>query len=180
MTKTRFETALAKGQIGEKLVMKYYKDLPETKSIQTVEEYFGKGYRNKGLRLPDFLVENQDGKQKFIEVKFKDSWPKDSPDGKLTVDVQQVKDYVAVAEHYSIPVELFFVCINEGRVYRLTSTDLQEEWVGKHYNKQCKNYFYTYSTMDLEILLHDLNFGALPDLKYSESLKILESFASAG
>jgi hypothetical protein len=44
MTKTRFETALAMGQIAEKLVMEYYKDLPETKSIQTVEEYFGEGY----------------------------------------------------------------------------------------------------------------------------------------
>jgi hypothetical protein len=169
MTKTRFETALAMGQIAEKLVMEYYKDLPETASIQTVEEYFGNGYRSKGLRLPDFLVKNQDGKQKFIEVKFKDSWG-----GKLTVDVKQVEDYVAVAEHYCIPVELIFVCINERMAYRLTATDLQEDWVGKHYNKKCKNYFYTYSTMDLEILLHDLSFGALPDLKYSES------FAAAG
>ena len=99
MTKTRFETALAMGQIAEKLVMEYYKDLPETASIQTVEEYFGKGYRSKGLRLPDFLIENQDRTRKFIEVKFKDSW-----NGKLTVDVKQVEDYVAVAEHYCIPV----------------------------------------------------------------------------
>lgn len=114
---SRFMNAKQVGDKGEALVygLLYAK---HKEKLQHVSQYGEEGvYRDyKNRPLPDFKLP-----KKFVEVKTKKGFK-----GMINIDVSQVNDYLGVAKDHGIGINVYFVDIEEGAVYRMDEETLHK------------------------------------------------------
>lgn len=113
--------------------------------LQHVSQYGTDGvYRDyKNRPLPDFKLP-----KKFVEVKTKKGFK-----GMINLDVKQVNDYIAVAKDYNIGINVYFVDIEEGAVYRMNEETMRKP---KDTIKGGRGDFFVYDKKDQKLILKNL------------------------
>jgi hypothetical protein len=117
--KRDFKQALAMGDKGESVVWMWLRFLYGN-NLQHVSQYHPAGPRWNNLPLPDFLIKTPEEKT-FIEVKMKQGW-----NNCLTMNKQQVFDYLKLVELAKGKLFVYFICIPDGKMYSINEERLKK------------------------------------------------------
>lgn len=145
--KRDFKTSLSVGDKGESVVWMWLKFMYGN-NLKHVSEYYPAGFRWKGMSLPDFLIKTPEEKT-FVEVKMKKGWK-----GCLTINKSQVMDYLEVAKLKEANIFVYFICIPDGKMYKLTQENLKKP-TSTERDRDGKEFF-LYDKENLEVLMDNM------------------------
>jgi hypothetical protein len=117
----KFTYAKLVGNIGEAFTLGYLRSEYKHSKIQTVEEYYGKGYRWKNKCLPDYLITPTEGRRILVEVKCKKGWKQ-----MMNIELKDVQDYLYIAQATDCDFFLLFFFLYDNYVYKLTPETLKK------------------------------------------------------
>lgn len=161
LNKRDFKASLSIGDKGESVVWMWLRFM-YGQNLKHVSEYHPDGFRWKGLALPDFLIKTPEEKT-FVEVKMKKGWR-----GYLNMNKSQVKQYLRVAELAKAKLFVYFICIPDGKMYKLTEENLKNP-ITFAKDRDGKEFF-LYEKEDLEVLMEDMPEAIFnSDLLYQKS-----------
>jgi hypothetical protein len=117
----KFTYAKLVGNIGEAFTLGYLRSEYKDCKIETVDEYYGNGYRWNNMCLPDVLITPPEGRKTLVEVKCKKGWK-----GMMNIELKDVKDYLKIAELKDCNFFLLFFFLYDNYVYKLSVEDLKK------------------------------------------------------